>query len=174
LSEDKVVPLVPRTDGELLGGRPGTVGGGIAHLAAYLDREDEPIRFSGLRGFSRRIGEFIYEPGPSPIVELAASARDGAAIDTFLLVQADGAEIDLSVACRTDDLNVEVEEAWIRAARDATSRLGSRSDSFAWRGLIGGAPSASRRRHSDPVEFDTDRSLSVEPCGSSGARPWTA
>jgi hypothetical protein len=106
-----------------------------------------------------------YDDTTKPFIEFAGTGRDGAPLDTRLVVIPGGPGIFIAVAGRADEPDEVAAEAWAQAARCATSRLGASSYDFQWAAFI--APPAVRITGAEPAihgqtTFDIFRLSSAE------------
>ena len=90
-----------------------------------------------------------YDDTTRPFIEFAGIGRNDAPLDTRLVLVPRGPGVFIAVAGTTEEPDEDAAEAWVEAARCATSRLGSSQREFQWTAFI--APPAIRITGSEPA-----------------------
>jgi hypothetical protein len=99
-----------------------------------------------------------YDDTTKPFIEFTGAQRSGAPLDTRLVIIPLEAGAFIAVAGKTEELDEAAADAWIQAARCATSRLGTPATEYDWSAVI--APPAIRIGGAEPF-IDSEVNVGV-------------
>jgi hypothetical protein len=78
-----------------------------------------------------------YDDTTKPFIEFTGAYRSGTPLDTRLVIIPLGEGVFIGVAGKTQELDEAAAEAWVQAARCATSRLATPGTEYHWTAVIG-------------------------------------